>query len=180
MNKVLPQASPEIRPATDEEIANTGWACTCSQYKTGHTVWCAFNRRAGIEARIEADRARIRQLEAERESNNRAFVEMNAVFEAVMRAIRGEALSEFDESYGAVYEAKALRAAAQERDRQIAVLEQERDDDTAWGRPQARGRLPPPHSAGGLVTHWKGFLPRAIWFSFGWWTGWLFNRWLHS
>jgi hypothetical protein len=64
MNKVLPQASPEIRPATDEEIANTGWACTCSQYKTGHTVWCAFNRRAGIEARIEADRARIRQLEA--------------------------------------------------------------------------------------------------------------------
>ena len=39
-----------------------------------------------------------------------AFVEMNAVFEAVMRAIRGEALSDFDLSHGSVYEANALRA----------------------------------------------------------------------
>lgn len=65
--------------------------------------------------------ARLAKVTEERESGNRAFVEMNAVFEAVMRAIRGEALSEFDQSHGAVYAAKKLR---EERDAAVGAIEQ--------------------------------------------------------
>ena len=110
--------APEIRPATDDQVR--AWHDLAA---TGLMI-VPTTIVDSLVARIEADRA-------ERESNNRAFAEMNAVFSAVMRAVRGEALSEFDESHGAVHEANALRAAAQERDRKIAELEQERDDDTA-------------------------------------------------
>lgn len=58
-------------------------------------------------ARIESEKAANAELRADKS----AFVEMNAVFEAVMRAIRGEPLSEFDLSHGAVYEAQMLREA---------------------------------------------------------------------
>lgn len=51
----------------------------------------------------------FKALKAERDANNSAWVEMNAIFEAVMKAIRGEPLSDFDLSHGAVYEAQMLR-----------------------------------------------------------------------
>ena len=54
-----------------------------------------------------------------------AFTAMNAVFEAVMRAIRGEPLSDFDLSHGAVYEAQMLREANNAHARITADLDDE-------------------------------------------------------
>jgi len=73
--------APEIRPATDAEIATIvemGWSCDCSTKGPNHPWMCLMVFGPRLIARIEA-----------------------------------------------------IRAAAQERDRKIAVLEQERDDDTA-------------------------------------------------
>lgn len=74
-------SAPEIRPATDEEIATIvemGWSCDCSTKGPNHPWMCVMVFGPRLIERIEAD-----------------------------------------------------RAAAQERDRKIAELVQERDDDTA-------------------------------------------------
>lgn len=55
-------------------------------------------------------RAKVERLKEELRGSSNAFVEMNAVFESVMRAARGESLSEFDLSYGSVSEVAALCA----------------------------------------------------------------------
>ena len=61
-----------------------------------------------------------------------AFVEMNAVFEAVMCAIRGESLSDFALSHGAVYEANMLREAKEALSRLLII------ERTARERAEAR------------------------------------------
>lgn len=114
--------APETRQATDEpdESASSSYSMLYSRWETAI-------------AENESLRARIRQLEAEVERLTKPcrcgsgahprFCERHPEWmERHAFEIRYEQAIEAEEE---------LRAAAQERDRQIAVLEQERDDDTA-------------------------------------------------
>lgn len=92
--------APEIRPATDEEIA-----ALVRSHETCKPEFCTYYDQGDpcSEASLVA---RIRQLELEKDGVLQHYNDICKVNDS-------------------------LRDAAQERDRQIAVLEQERDDDTA-------------------------------------------------
>ena len=70
----------------------------------------------------------VKAEKAEKAEADSAFVEMNAVFEAVMKAIRGEYLSDFELSHGAVYEAQMLRDVNAIHVRDNEALKAERDE----------------------------------------------------
>ena len=72
------------------------------------------------------------EKEREMREAESAFVEMNAVFEAVMCAIRGESLSDFALSHDAVYEANMLREAKEALSRLLII------ERTARERAEAR------------------------------------------
>lgn len=106
--------TPKPTPASDDQVESLklGLEKTVAYTLSGFAAHATMSI---LVARIEADREQIR-------AGNSAFVEMNAVFEAVMRAIRGESLSEFDESHGSVYEAKMLHDSLRAKDEEIARL----------------------------------------------------------
>lgn len=133
-------SAPEIRPATDEEIAvlthdrvlcEVDPDCECCygvEESEGIVVFGSHeNCRCDIPAIRQRKRliARIRQLEAEVED------------------WRNREASACPEDFGFEEVIAALRAAAQERDRQIAVLKQEKADynETATRRIEEIERL---------------------------------------